>query len=232
VNIDEGQTVEDLKEAIKSRSDGAITAPWLMLQLFLAKKDRGAGDWLAENDVKGGATDTTGLKPLDAVQAEIGEVGLSADEVRLQVTKKHVADRKGPVHVLVAIPGDEVDVILHENVQHDGVSGAADEVERQARNELELYRRRGQEIRTKCFKYCEEVLAKLDHLFGFEPPIPFICVEGSSGMGKSQLAFALRGQRPWFYWLACQVGGNSQSLYSNFSSTATFPRYRHSLTPW
>ncbi|KAE9063265.1 hypothetical protein PF005_g31165 [Phytophthora fragariae] len=40
-------------------------------------------------------------------------------------------------------------------------------------------------------------------------------------MGKSQLAFALKGERPWFYWLASQVGVGSQSLYNNFSSISS-----------
>ena len=51
-----------------------------------------------------------------------------------------------------------------------------------------------------------------------ESTLPFICVEGSSGMGKTQLAFALGGSRPWFYWPATALGSDSQHLYHNFSS--------------
>ncbi|KAL8016836.1 hypothetical protein Plhal710r2_c024g0097281 [Plasmopara halstedii] len=51
-----------------------------------------------------------------------------------------------------------------------------------------------------------------------ERPTPFIYVGGSSGMGKSQLAFALGGRRPNFYWLATPVGSGSIRLYSNFTS--------------
>ncbi|KAE9228462.1 hypothetical protein PF005_g4325, partial [Phytophthora fragariae] len=91
----------------------------------------------------------------------------------------------------------------------------------QAKKELELYRRRGEVIRNKCPEYCEEILKKIDDLFKSPHPLPFICVEGSSGMGKSQLAFALKGERPWFYWLASQVGVGSQNLYNNFSSISS-----------
>ncbi|KAG4233997.1 hypothetical protein PC116_g17826, partial [Phytophthora cactorum] len=64
------------------------------LQLFLAKKGDGAGAWLTEKDVNEGVSDTTGLKLLDAVRAEIGDVGLSQDDVRLQVAKEEVAALK------------------------------------------------------------------------------------------------------------------------------------------
>jgi hypothetical protein len=61
-------------------------------------------------------------------------------------------------------PGKKEDIIVHEKLQQEDMSGAADEDERQARKELELYGRRGQAIRAKCFKYCENVFAKIDHL--------------------------------------------------------------------
>ncbi|KAL7691123.1 hypothetical protein Plhal304r1_c010g0039771 [Plasmopara halstedii] len=44
-----------------------------------------------------------------------------------------------------------------------------------------------------------------------ERPTPFICVEGLSGMGKSQLAFALGGRRPYFYWLATFLGSTPRA---------------------
>jgi hypothetical protein len=105
VNIDEGQTVEDLKEAIKAKNPATITDDAKDLQLFLAKKDRGAGDWLTENDVKGGATNTTGLKPLDAVRTRIWRLGLSGENVG-GVDEEKEEQGLGPVHVLVAIPGE------------------------------------------------------------------------------------------------------------------------------
>ncbi|KAL3667217.1 hypothetical protein V7S43_007452 [Phytophthora oleae] len=37
-------------------------------------------------------------------------------------------------------------------------------------------------------------------------------------MGKTQLAFALGGDRPYFYWPATRLGPESQNLYKNFNS--------------
>ncbi|KAG3198053.1 hypothetical protein PC129_g24429 [Phytophthora cactorum] len=102
VRLDESDSVDDLKKAIAEDQKYDFAAS--KLQLFLAKKDDGAGAWLTEKDVKEGVSDTTGLKLLDAVRAEIGDVGLSQDDVRLQVAKEEVAALKGPVHVLVVVP--------------------------------------------------------------------------------------------------------------------------------
>lgn len=84
--------------------------------------------------------------------------------------------------------------------------------------ELTYYQRRGRLIRDKCQDFCAQILDKVDEFYHEnELPIPFICVEGSSGMGKSQLAFALGGRRPWYYWLATTIGSGSQCLYRNFT---------------
>ncbi|KAG3230466.1 hypothetical protein PI124_g24436, partial [Phytophthora idaei] len=48
VRVDENNSVDELKKAIKDQSDGLITDPWPKLQLFLAKK--GDGGWLPSND--------------------------------------------------------------------------------------------------------------------------------------------------------------------------------------
>ncbi|KAG3054368.1 hypothetical protein PI125_g25870, partial [Phytophthora idaei] len=45
VRVDENNSVDELKKAIKDQSDGLITDPWPKLQLFLAKK--GDGEWLS-----------------------------------------------------------------------------------------------------------------------------------------------------------------------------------------
>ncbi|KAL7999199.1 putative P-loop containing nucleoside triphosphate hydrolase [Plasmopara halstedii] len=56
------------------------------------------------------------------------------------------------------------------------------------------------------------MLDKVDELHDKdERPTPFICVEGLSGMGKSQLAFALGGRRPYFYWLATFLGSTPRA---------------------
>jgi hypothetical protein len=85
--------------------------------------------------------------------------------------------------------------------------------------ELTYYQRLGRLVQDNCRDYCAQILDKVDEFYDAnECPIPFICVEGSSGMGKSQLAFALGSRRPWYYWLATSVGSGSQRLYSNFRS--------------
>ncbi|KAL7690794.1 hypothetical protein Plhal304r1_c011g0043391 [Plasmopara halstedii] len=86
------------------------------------------------------------------------------------------------------------------------------------RQELTYYQHRGRLIQDKCRNYCAHILDKIDELSdGNETPIPFICVEGLSGIGKSQLAFALGGWRPWYYWMDTSVGSQSQRLYRNFT---------------
>ncbi|KAE8955959.1 hypothetical protein PF005_g32448, partial [Phytophthora fragariae] len=83
--------------------------------------------------------------------------------------------------------------------------------------ELRLYQQRGNLIKVQHADYCGQILDKIDQLYEDESrTLPFICVEGSSGMGKTQLAFALGGRRPWFYWPATRIGSDSQNLYQNF----------------
>nr|WNO07188.1 CRN effector protein [Phytophthora cinnamomi] len=103
VVIDAGETVGDLKDEIKKKMPVTITGEADKVQLFLAKT--ADGTWLTEADVKIGVKDTTGLKPLDAARSEIGDVGLSEDAVRLEINKDEVAALKGPVNVLVKVPG-------------------------------------------------------------------------------------------------------------------------------
>ncbi|KAG4222297.1 hypothetical protein PC116_g29228 [Phytophthora cactorum] len=99
VRVDESDSVDDLKKAIAEDQKYDFAAS--KLQFYLAKK---GSTWLTEEEVKKGVSDTTGLKLLDAVRAEIGDVGLSQDDVRLQVAKEEVAALKGPVNVLVVVP--------------------------------------------------------------------------------------------------------------------------------
>ncbi|KAL3663090.1 hypothetical protein V7S43_012030 [Phytophthora oleae] len=104
VDIDERKSVKHLKEAIKTQSDGLITVPWPTLKLFLAKKNGGGGPWLTEAEAMKGVTDTNGLKCLSSLRSEVGDAGLSANAVKLQLTKQELADLKGPIHVLVVVP--------------------------------------------------------------------------------------------------------------------------------
>ncbi|KAG2895110.1 hypothetical protein PC114_g15619 [Phytophthora cactorum] len=84
-------------------------------ELFLAKKDGGAGAWLTEKDVKEGVSDsdTSDLELLDVAGAPLNLVGLSVEDVRFQVTKEDVKAGTVPVHVLVVVP--------------DGAGGSASE---------------------------------------------------------------------------------------------------------
>ncbi|KAG4039714.1 hypothetical protein PC123_g24736 [Phytophthora cactorum] len=75
--------------------------------LFLAKKEKGAGAWLTEKEVKEGVNDTNGLELLDVEGAPLNLVGLSEDDVRFRVTKENVKAKTVPVHVLVVVPPEE-----------------------------------------------------------------------------------------------------------------------------
>ncbi|KAG3116858.1 hypothetical protein C6341_g27579 [Phytophthora cactorum] len=58
VDIDASLSVGHLKKAIKAENSATITCDAKDLQLFLAKKDGGAGAWLTEKDVKEGVSDS------------------------------------------------------------------------------------------------------------------------------------------------------------------------------
>ncbi|KAE8958290.1 hypothetical protein PR002_g30910 [Phytophthora rubi] len=102
VRVDESDSVDDLKKAIKEEKMYLFPAD--KLQLFLAKKDEGRGAWLTEADVNNGVKDTDGLTPLDVAGAPLNLVDLSAEDVRFRVTKEDIMAKKTPVHVLVVVP--------------------------------------------------------------------------------------------------------------------------------
>ncbi|EGZ24228.1 hypothetical protein PHYSODRAFT_296375 [Phytophthora sojae] len=91
------------------------------------------------------------------------------------------------------------------------------------RQELQRYQKQGELIHNNCKDYCGQILDKIDYYYEHDDgdTLPFICVQGSSGMGKSQLAFALGGHRPYFYWLGVSGGVGGQVLYGNFTSIST-----------
>ncbi|CEG49697.1 CRN-like protein [Plasmopara halstedii] len=64
---------------------------------------------MTEEEAMRGVNDTTDLKLRKSARAAIGDVGLTEDEVRIQVRKEEVEDLKGPLHVLVVVPGSAVD---------------------------------------------------------------------------------------------------------------------------
>ncbi|KAE9342135.1 hypothetical protein PF008_g10293 [Phytophthora fragariae] len=84
VDIDETLCVGDLKDAIKDKT--TYQFPAYELQLFLAKKDKGHGAWLTEEEAMSGVG--TDLELLESALSAIGDVGLSEETVRLQVTSE------------------------------------------------------------------------------------------------------------------------------------------------
>ena len=68
-------------------------------------------------------------------------------------------------------------------------------------------------------EYYTHISKEIDHLYAFaeksDDPVAFICVVGSSGMGKSQLAFDLGGKHPWFNWPVI-IGSSPQFMYRCF----------------
>ncbi|CEG42558.1 CRN-like protein [Plasmopara halstedii] len=193
VDIDTSQSVGHLKDAIAQEQKFDFAAS--KLELYLAKKGE---SWLTENEVKNGVRDISGLKHLSAAGAILHRIGLSDEQVVGEVDGIEVDAGNGPVNVLVVVP---TFVIVEE-----------DESSEKYLSELTYYQHCGRLIQYKYRDYCAHILDKVDKFYDEnERPIPFICVEGSSGMGKSQLAFALGGRRPYFYWLATRLGTNSQN---------------------
>ncbi|EEY70601.1 Crinkler (CRN) family protein [Phytophthora infestans T30-4] len=101
VRVDESDSVDDLKEAIKAKKPNDFKdVDAYKLQLFLAKTEKGNGAWLTEKDVKEGVSDTSDLKLLGAAQARLRLVGLSDRDVG-GVDEKEAAEGRGPVNVVV-----------------------------------------------------------------------------------------------------------------------------------
>ncbi|OWZ05155.1 Crinkler (CRN) [Phytophthora megakarya] len=118
VDIDENETVGDLKNAIKAKNSATITCDARELQLFLAKTTDGT--WLTVNDVKKGINDTSGLTPLEFANVPLNLDGLSEEEVRVQLTKDDFKAGNGPVHVLVVVPGH-----VRVNIEQDTGGGSS-----------------------------------------------------------------------------------------------------------
>ena len=59
------------------------------------------------------------------------------------------------------------------------------------------------------------ILNKIDEIYhnASHKVKPFMFINGSSGMGKTQLAFALNGKRPYYYWA---INYKYQNIYENF----------------
>ncbi|UIZ21110.1 hypothetical protein KXD40_000080 [Peronospora effusa] len=203
VRLDDDDQVADLKDEIKAKNED-IQVPARNLRLFLAKKTDGA--WLKDSDPAAEQLFKGELHP--QIQQMIdGEQAMATRTIKRWLFEDNKMSQPLPeqIHVLVVSSGIYIRVTERT---HDTVSV----------NELRHYQNRGELIQRNCTSYCQQIITKIEELYTLpESVLPFICVEGSSGMGKSQLAFALGGSRPWFYWPTTTIGDESQRLYKNFS---------------
>jgi hypothetical protein len=103
VRVDEGDSVDELKKAIKAENMTTITCDARNLDLYLAKK----GDaWITNNEV-GSVSDVVGLTHLSVPQAKLRRVGLSDAQVG-GVDEDEEAAGYGQIHVLVVVPPEDV----------------------------------------------------------------------------------------------------------------------------
>ncbi|UIZ22075.1 hypothetical protein KXD40_008960 [Peronospora effusa] len=202
VIVGKWKTVSLLKEAIKKQKMYQFPAD--QLRLFLTKRD---GVWLSSStkDVK--KLKQGMMTPLLEKLTE-KNLELQGKDTIAQFLQNANTPKAGEIHVLVLGSLGSVNLRVKE------VDNNAD-----YKDELTHYQQRGELIQRNCENYCQQILSKIDALYALSGwfGLPFICVEGSSGVGKSQLAFALGGNRPWFYWPVA-IGPDSQPLYKNFSS--------------
>ncbi|CAH0486112.1 unnamed protein product [Peronospora farinosa] len=206
VEIDDAQSMYYLRQAIEEQYE-EITSRWDRLQFFLAKRD---GKWLSTDDSDVAAVHSGDVP--ESLEALLFEKIDDKDDICNVFVP---APRTKEIHVLVKICSGEY-IKLKDSKYTSRM------------NELKYYRDRGECIRRNCGDYCDQILNKIDNLYEFPVhPMPFICVAASSGMGKTQLAFALGGRRPWFYWPAISLGEGSQLIYLNFCS---FSREFNSFT--
>ncbi|KAE8879025.1 hypothetical protein PF007_g24604 [Phytophthora fragariae] len=147
VRVDESDSVDDLKDAIKAKKMYQFPAD--VLQLFLAKKDKGDGAWLTEADVNNGVKDTDGLTPLDVAGAPLNLVDLSAEDVRFRVTKEDIIAKKTPVHVLVVVP--------------EGAVGSASETSRIDQVVQEVHEIHAQTVLTKRKTYVHSKVGSTEY---------------------------------------------------------------------
>ncbi|KAG9401217.1 hypothetical protein AC1031_009973 [Aphanomyces cochlioides] len=114
----------------------------------------------------------------------------------------------GQIHVLVQLPEAALGIPSYKqsnNVAHDITIQESDD--KAWLMELKDYQQRGKLIQDNCKEYCDAILSKVEEFY----QLP-------DRMGKSQLAFALQGDRPYFYWPAIHITEGSQGMYLSFLS--------------
>ncbi|POM58233.1 Crinkler (CRN) family protein [Phytophthora palmivora] len=205
--IGSNKLVEFLKNEIKKENPATITCDAKDLQLFPAKQ---GNQWLGSSTEDGEAMkqgrETSFIEDLLHENNELHNDKILEDTL----LKDMPNPSDSQIHLLVKVPCG-----ITMRIKED----SSDQVQT---DELQHYQRRGQQIQRNCGDYCAKILDKIDQLYEESTPtFPFICVEGSSGMGKSQLAFALGGEgrehpRPYYYWPAISIGMGSQKIYQNF----------------
>ncbi|KAE9089074.1 hypothetical protein PF007_g19726, partial [Phytophthora fragariae] len=116
VKIDDGAKVWELKEAIADKLPKRIKCAAVDLQLFLAKtskkepkeeeeaKSDGREEWLTQLDARQGVSGTSGYKLLLNTDEVLRDVGLRSGGLG-EVGPAERAAGKGPVHILVEVPG-------------------------------------------------------------------------------------------------------------------------------
>ncbi|CAK4488402.1 unnamed protein product [Aphanomyces euteiches] len=129
-------------------------------------------------------------------------------------------DETSPLTVRVVDPMNNLETIQTSNVKTISI----EETDENS-NELRYYRERGILIQQRNPEYCNEILDRIDKFAEMKAPTPFLCVEGSTGMGKTQLAFALHGRRPYFYWLVISIVPSAEEIYFSFSAISR--RFNH-----
>ncbi|KAL3667224.1 hypothetical protein V7S43_007459 [Phytophthora oleae] len=198
--------INKLKYAIKDRKPDTITCEADLLHLFLAKKDKGLGEWLTQADVQKGARDTSDYKRLRFPGAKLRAVGLASNELG-EVSDEASAAGLGPIHVLVKFPK-----ILRMRYDEDSEIIAS-------------YRKIADRLKdNKEVESLSKLLADV-RVEGEKGSTPFVVLENSSGTGKTQMAFNLeaRGERDVFYIVCSMHSEKDQTLYNAFGErTKTF----------
>ncbi|KAK1942243.1 hypothetical protein P3T76_006565 [Phytophthora citrophthora] len=174
------------------------------IQLYLAKTPN--GEWMTPEDAA--VARLSNLESLEDYGTSVRYKNKTFGHYQLSIEDVSEDFEVGKVHILVKIPEVRVFCVgkyICPFNQHD--------------TSLETYDRVGEIIQRDCGDYSEQILTKIEEMYQLNTqPYPFICVQGSSGVGKTQLAFALNGCRPWFYSPMCEIHGRFQGIYLQFVS--------------
>ncbi|KAL3666905.1 hypothetical protein V7S43_007854 [Phytophthora oleae] len=199
VEINEGNFVAELNVAIKAtKANDLKDVDACELQLFLARKDKGHGAWLTEEEAADVRYDHVpqGFKRMKTTR-------LLNDSENFG---ENFQPAGGHVHVLVLFPTD----------LRIGVDEKYTDV-------IDSYTTIANRL-----KETEEVKALSAHMRVEDiAPTPFFVLENSSGTGKTQMAFNLqaRGECEVFYIVCGRFGEGEQRVYRAFTERSR--AFRH-----